>query len=120
MKVAKQILLILLFTISVLASAQSRVSGPSPSSKNSLELYENAGDSKSSRIMSVNEIVFPLEIIESKAGFHLVTIGTQAYWVRGAHVRIQRESKANCDTVGSQGTVSKTVSMPGVGGNACR
>lgn len=100
--------------------AQGRIAGPSPSSKDALDLYGQPGDPSPIKAVKVGELVFPMEIRESRAGFHQIVVAGQSFWVRGAHVRIQRQSTAGCDSGEDRAVVSKTMSMPGVVNNSCK
>lgn len=100
------------------ASAQDRILGPSPSSRAALELYAEPGATRVVRRMAVAEMPTPLEIRESRARHHRIELDGQSFWIKGAHVRIARDSKAGCMTAKLAPT-TQTIATPGALKNAC-
>lgn len=100
--------------------AQGQIIGVSPSSRDTLDLYAEAGATAAVRSIPTSELRFPLEIRESKSGYHQVAVAGQLFWVRGAFVRMQRQSTAGCVAGSSHSSVSKVISTPGIGDSACK
>lgn len=98
--------------------AADMVLGPSPSSRTSIDVFDEAGAATPSRQVPVAEMVMPLPILASQSGFHKVGIGSKEMWIRGAQVRIARDSGASCATKVSQ--FNPTGSTAGAGQDACK
>ena len=99
--------------------AQGKVIAPSPSTLTSLDLYDQPGAAVAVRQVSVAEAGLPLVIQSTKTSYHQVAIGGQNYWLRGAQVRISRDSTAGCAT-SLQAPVNGTIATPGAGKDACK
>lgn len=99
--------------------AQDKIIAPSPSSRASLDVYDQPGAAQPVRQIDVSEIGLPLNIQDTKAGFHQVVIKGQDYWLRGMQVRIRRESTASCSSA-SHAQASLTIATPGAGKDACK
>lgn len=98
--------------------AADMVVGISPSSRNSIDAFDEPGQATPSRQIPVAEVTTPLSVLASQSGFLKVSLGGREVWVRAAQVRIKRDSGASCATRVSQ--FSPTGSTPGAGADACR
>lgn len=99
--------------------AQDKVIAPSPSSRTSLDLYDQPGAAQAVRQVSVSEAGLPLRIQSTRTGYHQVAIGGQDYWLRGLQVRISRDSTASCGTA-AHAALGATIATPGAGKDACK
>jgi hypothetical protein len=101
------------------AMAQDKVIAPSPSTRATLDLYEQAGAAQAVRQIPVSDAGLPLNIQATQTGFHQVTIGGRDYWLRGLQVRISRDNTASCGT-SAHAAVVATIATPGAGKDACK
>ena len=108
-----------LLLISELAIAQARITGPSPKSRSTLDLYDNPTAEQPVKQLPVSEAGFPLQISNSQLGYHQVSINGQAYWVKGANVQISRDSAASCSQVAAN-KIERVGGTPGAGSDACK
>ncbi|MDW5441171.1 hypothetical protein [Polaromonas sp. SM01] len=116
----KQVFLTALLALPVQAvMAQDKIVAPSPSSRTSLDLYEQPGAAQAVRQITMGEAGLPLIIQATKTGYHQVLIAGQAYWLRGLQVRISRGSTAGCGTA-SRAMPGATIATPGAGKDACK
>jgi hypothetical protein len=100
------------------AHAQDRIVGPSPSSRTTWELFAEPGASNPARQIPVAELPAPIAILESKASYHRIDLQGQPLWIKGAHARIGRDSKAGCTTTKLAPT-TQTIATPGAVKDAC-
>jgi len=99
-------------------NAQERISGPSPSSRATLDLYPEPGATVAARQVAVSELSFPLASLERKASHHRIDFQGQTFWIKGAHVNLAKGSSAGCvPTV--KGSVL-TASTPGAIKDGCQ
>lgn len=112
-------MLFTLLALSIPAMAQDRIIEPSPGSSPTLDLYEQPGAAQAVRQINVSEAGLPLIILSKQTGFYKVLIGGKDYWVRGAKVRISRDTSANCGAV-ALASSELTAATPGAGKNACK
>lgn len=99
--------------------AQDKVVATSPSSRTSLDLYEQPGAAQPVRQVSVGDAGLPLNIQATQTGYHKVSIGGHDYWLRGLQVRISRDNTAGCGT-SAHSAVGATIATPGAGKDACK
>lgn len=119
MKYKAPVLLTLLALTLTAAVAQDKVVGPSSASSGTIELYEKPDMAQPAGHISIAEAGLPLPIQARSTGFYQVVIGGKEYWVRGAKVRISRDTTATCGTVAIAGS-ELTAATPGAGKNACK
>jgi hypothetical protein len=119
MKLNMLVLMAFLASSFSIALAQDKVVAPSPSSRASLDLYEQAGQAQSVRQISVAEAGLPLMIQSTQTGYHKVAIAGHDYWLRAMQVRISRDSTAGCGT-SSHAPAGNTIATPGAGKDACK
>jgi hypothetical protein len=79
---------------------------------------EQPGAAEPVRQIKVSEAGLPLAIQSKQPGFYQVVIGGKNYWLRGARVRISRDTTANCGTV-ALASSQQTAATPGAGKDAC-
>ena len=120
MKLKMPLLLALLALPLSLAMAQDKVIAPSPSSRASLDLYEQPGSAQPVRQISVSEAGLPLAIQSTQTGYHKVAIAGRDYWLRGMQVRISRGTPEGGCTTASRAPVGPTIATPGAGKDACK
>ncbi len=101
------------------AMAQDKVIAASPSSRASLDLYEQPGAAQAVRQITVAEAGLPLPIKQAQTGYYQVAIGGADYWLRGMQVRISRDTAAGCAT-STVAQVGATIATPGAGKDACK
>jgi hypothetical protein len=118
MTVPSRFLLAALMGLCLSAGAQDRIVGPSPSSRATWDLYSEPGSGKPVRQVGVAELPAPIEIRESRASHHRIQVEGQSFWIKGAHVRIDRDSKAGCATTRLAPT-TQTIATPGAAKGAC-
>lgn len=99
--------------------AQDRIVSPSPANSATLDLYEQPAAAEPARQVSVSEAGLPLPIQARQAGFYQVQVAGKDYWVKGAKVRVSRDTTASCGTV-AQGSSTLTAATPGAGKDACK
>jgi len=118
MKIKMPLLFTMLAVPFSVAMAQDKVVAPSPSSRTSLDLYEQPGATQSARQISVSEAGLPLAIQATQTGYYKVAIAGRDYWLRGMQVRVHRATNAGCTTsvVAATGV---TIATPGAGKDAC-
>lgn len=113
----------LLFSLLALTAlpgtAQDMIVSPSPATSATLDLYEQPAATEPARQVSVSDAGLPLPIQARQAGFYRVQVGGKDYWVKGAKVRVSRETTASCGTV-AQGSSTLTAATPGAGKDACK
>lgn len=114
-----QMLILPLALAAVPAQAQDRITGPSPASSLTLDLYDAPDPTRVARQIPVGEAGLPLAVHAKEAGFYRVIIGGQAYWLRSAKVRVSRDVSARCGPL-AMGATGPTASTPGAGDNACK
>lgn len=120
MKAHKLLMALVLSCCCLGAFAQSKITGPSPSSRASIDLFDNAGDATPAKSMPASALQFPLAVKETQQGFLKVDVEGKAYWVRSVAVKVARESAAACDMTIAMKPGTNTASMPGVTGNSCK
>ena len=101
------------------AFAQDKIVSLSPASATMLDLYEQPAATDAARQVSVAEAGLPLTIQAKQAGYYQVAIGGKEYWVRGAKVRVSRDTTASCGGV-AQASAALTAATPGAGKDACK
>lgn len=101
------------------ALAQDRIIAPTPASSATLDLYDRPDMSRLVRKINVGEAGLPLAVQAKEAGFYKVDIGGQAYWLRSAKVRVNRDTTASCGAL-AMGSSGPTASTPGAGKDACK
>ena len=101
------------------AMAQDRIVSLSPANSATLDLYEQPGATEAVRQVSVQEAGLPLSIQSKQPNYYQVQIGGKEYWVRGAKVRVSRDTTASCGTV-AQASSIQTAATPGAGKDACK
>jgi hypothetical protein len=99
--------------------AQDRIVSTSPATSATLDLYEQPAAAEPARQVSVSEAGLPLTIRDKQAGFYQVQVAGKDYWVKGAKVRVSRETTATCGAV-AQGSSILTAATPGAGKDACK
>lgn len=119
MKHMPTLLFSLLSLIALPAVAQDRIVGASPATSATLDLYEQPLAAEPLRQVSVSEAGLPLPIQARQAGFYQVQIGGKEVWIKGAKVRVSRDTTASCGTVAQSSSVL-TAATPGAGKDACR
>lgn len=117
MKFANVLLAGLLALASPALLAQEAIVGASPSSRTALDLYAQPGGTPSGTV-ALSELARPLTVIASQSGYHKIDVAGQEAWIKGAQVRIKRNSQASCAGKISQFTT--TGSIAGAGGDACK
>lgn len=100
------------------ALAQTQIVGFMPSSQLTVDLYASPAEGQVAGQHKLGATPWPLDVLETQAGFHKVAIGDKTYWVKAAQVRISRGSSAGCTTARIAPT-TQTSSTPGAGRNAC-
>ncbi|PIL45942.1 hypothetical protein CR105_07800 [Massilia eurypsychrophila] len=100
------------------AVAQDRIVAASPGSSLTLDLYESPAAAQPVKTINVTEAGLPLAIQSKQPGFYQVAIAGKDYWVRGAKVRISRDTSANCGPI-ALASGQPTAATPGAGKNAC-
>ena len=119
MKRTYSALLTLLALAASPAIAQDKIVSLSPASATTLDLYEQPAASDAARQVNVAEAGLPLPIQAKQAGYYQVSIGGKDYWVRGAKVRVSRDTTASCGGV-AQASAALTAATPGAGKDACK
>lgn len=119
MRRASLLLLPTFLLLSEIAMAQVRIAGPSPKSRNILDLYDRPISEQPVKQLPVNEVGFPLQVSNSQSGYHQVLINGQTYWVRGASVQIIREVVASCAQI-AMNKIERVGGTPGAGTDACK
>lgn len=119
MKLTTGVLATCLALSTSMVAAQDTVVASSPSSRTSLDLYEQPGATQPVRQIAVSEVGLPLNIQATQTGYHKVAIGGRDYWLRALQVRIKRDSTAGCVTAANAPLVA-TIATPGAGKDACK
>lgn len=119
MKFTASLLMACLALTASIAVAQDQVVASSPSTRTSLDLYEQPGAAQPVRQVSVGDAGLPLNIQATQTGYHKVSIGGHDYWLRGLQVRISRDNTAGCGT-SAHAAVGATIATPGAGKDACK
>jgi hypothetical protein len=104
--------------VSPLALAQSQIVGFMPSSETKVSLYDTPAEGPVVGSHQLGAAPWPLDVLETRAGFVRVAIGGKDYWVKTAQVRMSRGSSAGCTTARLAPT-TQTSSTPGVGKIGC-
>ncbi|MCB8748901.1 hypothetical protein LHU53_18585 [Rhodoferax sp. U2-2l] len=120
MKIKMPLLLALLALPLSAVMAQDKVIAPSPSSRASLDLYEQPGSAQPVRQISVSEAGLPLAIQSTQTGYHKVAIAGRDYWLRGMQVRISRDTTAAGCGTSVVAPAGATIATPGAGKDACK
>ncbi|QEI06556.1 hypothetical protein FXN63_12485 [Pigmentiphaga aceris] len=105
------------------ALAQGQILGPSPSTRDKLDLYDAPGSMQAIEQVNTSTITFPLAVSAQQSGYSAVDLGGKQVWLRNAQVRSLRESKASCNTgIAPERTarLEAVASTPGAGANACK
>lgn len=97
--------------------AADAVVGPSPGSRNTLDIFTQPERTAQTEPMALSDIALPLPILASQAGYVKVVIGGKEVWLRSTQIRIKRDSAAGCINQASQFT--PTGSIAGAGKDAC-
>lgn len=117
MKVQSRMWAASLAVLCLSANAQDRIAGPSPSSRTTWDLFAEPGAASAARQVTVGELPLPLVIRESKASHHRIDVQGQSFWIKGAHVRLLKDSTAKCVPAVRAPVI--TAATPGVGKNGC-
>ena len=117
--ISRSLLPIVLAGLAFAVQAQDKIIAASPSSLKTLDLYEQPGAAAPARQVDVAQAGLPLAIVATQAGYHQVSIGGQAWWLRAMQVRVSRATPAGCATAKAAATVS-TIATPGAGTDACK
>ena len=107
-----------LMVFSSVVSAADAIVGISPSTRATLDVFDNPGATEPAQQIPAAEIPMPLPIAASQAGFFKVSLGGRDGWVKGAQVRVKRETGASC--AGKISQFTPTGSTAGAGGDACK
>lgn len=100
------------------AQAQGLIAAPSPSTRTSWDLFAEPGAAAPARQVPMSELSFPLVVRETRASHHRIEVQGQPFWIKSAHARMDRDSKAGCVSVVKEPGV--TIATPGVGKNGCK
>jgi hypothetical protein len=119
MKHMPALLLSLLALTALPGMAQDKIVSPSPATITTLDLYEQPAAAEPTRQVSVSEAGLPLPIQARQAGFYQVHIAGKDYWLKGAKVRVSRDTTASCGSV-AQASSTLTAATPGAGKDACK
>ncbi len=103
---------------SPLAMAQAQIVGFMPSNVTTVNLYAAPAEGPVAGVHQLGAPPWPLDVLDTKAGFVKVSIGGKEYWVKTAQVRMTRASSAGCTTARLAPT-TQTSSTPGVGKVGC-
>ncbi len=103
---------------SPLAMAQAQIVGFMPSTETKVSLYSAPAEGDVVGEHRLGAPPWPLDVLDTKAGFVKVSIGGKEYWVKTAQVRMTRSSSAGCTTARLAPT-TQTSSTPGVGKSGC-
>lgn len=103
---------------SPLALAQAQIVGFMPSTETKVSLYATSAEGPVVRTHQLGAAPWPLDVLETRAGFVRVAIEGTDYWVKTAQVRMSRASSAGCTTARIAPTM-QTSSTPGAGKNGC-
>lgn len=119
MRRASLLLLPILLLISGFSMAQTGITGPSPKSRTTLDLYDAPAAEEPVKQIPVAEAGFPLNVTSSQSGYHQVSIQGQTYWVKGANVQMTRSTVASCGQIVVD-KAERVGGTPGAGDDACR
>lgn len=119
MKLTSPVLLTLLALGIPFAMAQELIIGPSPASRDILDLYEQPHAARPARQINISEAGLPLPIHSKQAGYFKIFIEGKEYWLRSAKVRVSRDTAANCGVV-ARAASELTAATPGAGKDACK
>jgi hypothetical protein len=112
--IASGVLALALAAAALPALSQGTVVAPSPSSRATIDLYEQPGAEQPSRQVPVAELGLPLAFSKTEASHHQIVVGAQNYWVRASQVQIRRAPPGGC-VVARNSAPARTGQTPGAG-----
>lgn len=113
--------LALLLLFATVSHAQKLIVAVTPADRKELELYQEASRQSPKRTVPTTALSLPLNILETRNGFHRVEAVGQTGWVNTMQVRIHQEIQANCISSNAPVTpATTTISTPGIGAHACK